>query len=107
MNYDLHSMRKILVPVDFSDSCDVALALASNLPGGEAVELHLLHVTQPGNLALESTKTLSERNRQTVTQCSSASSHKLKLRAPFTAKCAQACPTLRSANMPSSTASTW
>jgi len=65
---NLQSMRKILVPVDFSDCGETALALGSSLPGGESAELHLLHVAQPGNLALESAKTLNERNRHAGNQ---------------------------------------
>ncbi len=64
----LQPMQKILVPIDFSSFGDTALALAINMPESEAAELHLLHVNHSGNLALESAKTINDRNRQAVNQ---------------------------------------
>lgn len=60
--------QKILVPVDFSDFGQNALALALDLPDTEDAELHLLHVIPPGNLAIESASAINERNRESSSE---------------------------------------
>ena len=57
-----NTLKKILVPVDFSTFSESAISLALNLPESDEAELHLLHVIQPGNLALDNAKTINERN---------------------------------------------